>query len=62
MLRVMAVAQPFLFVKSDEYRGRNVPVALSIAVSAMKLKGAAPVLLTSNSTHQPSSGQLSIPL
>lgn len=59
---VVAVPQPFLFVKLVESRMRLVPVVVSVTVSSIYSKGSAPVLVTSSSTHQPSSGQLSIPL
>ena len=61
-LSVITVLQPFLFVKSDENRGWNVPVVLSVTNRATNSKGAVPVFVTWKSIHQPSSGQLSSPL
>lgn len=62
LVRVINVEQPFLFVNSDDVRGRNVPVVVSVTIKAMRSKSATPVLVTSNSSHQPRLGQLSIPL
>jgi hypothetical protein len=59
---VFDAVQPFLFVKSGEYRGRTVPVVVSVTNRAIKSKEAGPVLFTWNSSHQPVPGQLSIPL
>ena len=59
---VFDAVQPFLFVKFGEYRGRVVPVTVSVTNKAMKSKAAGPVLFIWNSTHQPVPGQLSIPL
>ena len=59
---VFVAVQPFLFVKSGEYRGRIVPVVVSVTNRAIKSKDTGPVLFTWNSSHQPIPGQLSIPL
>jgi aerobic-type carbon monoxide dehydrogenase small subunit (CoxS/CutS family) len=59
---VFDALQPFRSVKSSEYRGRIVPVVVSVTNRAMKSKDKGPVLFTWNSTHEPVPGQLSIPL
>lgn len=59
---VVAVPQPFLFVKSSDKRVRLVPVDGSVTVRDIVSKGIVPVFVTSKSIHQPSSGQLSSPL
>ena len=59
---VFDALQPFLFVKFGEYRGRLVPVVVSVTNKAMKSKGTGPVLFSWNSSHQPMPGQLSIPV